>query len=66
MKWMGIFFLGYFIMLAGIIAALWNAGILERIGGTWTAIGVLIALGLGIMIAVSRGGQKQSIDIDHH
>jgi len=66
MKWMGIFFLGYFIMLAGIIAALWHAGILERIGGTWTAIGVVIALGLGIMIAVSRGGQKQSIDIDHH
>jgi hypothetical protein len=52
--------------LAGIIAALWHAGILERVGGTWTAIGVVIALGLGIMIAVSRGGQKQSIDIDHH
>jgi hypothetical protein len=66
MKWMGIFFLGYFIMLAGIIAALWHAGILDRIGGTWTAIGVVIALGLGIMIAVSRGGQKQTIDIDHH
>ena len=66
MKWMGIFFLGYFIMLAGIIAALWHAGILERVGGTWTGIGVLIALGLGIMFAVSAGGPKQTIDIDRH
>jgi hypothetical protein len=65
-KWMGIFFVGYLIMLAGIVAALWQAGILAQIGGMWTAIGVVIALGLGIMIAVSRGGQKQTIDIDHH
>jgi hypothetical protein len=63
---MGIFFVGYLIMIAGIVAALWQAGILAQIGGTWTAIGVVIALGLGIMIAVSRGGQKQTIDIDHH
>ena len=66
MKWMSIFFVGYLIMLAGIVAALWQAGILAQIGGTWTAIGVVIALGLGIMVAVSRGGQKQTIDIDHH
>ena len=66
MKWMSIFLLGYVIMLIGIVAALWHAGILAQIGGTWTAIGVVIALGLGIMIAVSSGGQKQTIDIERH
>ena len=66
MKWMSIFLVGYIIMLGGIVAALWQGGILAQIGATWTAIGVVIAIGLGIMIAVSRGGQKQSIDIDHH
>ena len=65
MKWTGIFFLGYLIMLIGIVAALWHGGVLDRIGGTWTAIGVVIALGFGIMIAVRSGGQKQTIDIDH-
>ena len=26
MKWMGIFFVGYLIMLAGVVAALWHGG----------------------------------------
>jgi len=65
MNRMGIFFIGYVIVLIGIVVALWYGGILDRIGGTWTAIGVLIALGLGIMFAVSSGG-KQTIDIERH
>jgi hypothetical protein len=66
MKWMGIYLIGYVILLGGIIAALWKGGILDQIGPTWTIIGVVIAIGLGIMIAVSRGGQKQTIDIERH
>ncbi len=59
-----VFFVGYLIVLIGIVAALWHGGVLDRIGGTWTAIGVLIALGLGIMFAVSSGGSKSTIDIE--
>jgi len=66
MNRMGVFFIGYVIVIIGIIAALWQGGILERIGGTWTAIGVLIALGVGIMFAVSSGGSKSTIDIERH
>jgi hypothetical protein len=62
---MGIYFLGYFILMCGVIAALWQAGILDQIGATWTTIGIVIAIGLGIMFAVSSGSKK-SIDIDHH
>lgn len=64
MKWTGAFFVGYVILIAGILAALWKMGILERIGTTWTIIGVVIAIGFGIMIAVANSGRKASIQIE--
>jgi hypothetical protein len=64
MKWTGIYFLGYVILIGGLIAALWKLGILASIGTTWTLIGVVIAIGIGIMIAVSSGGNKGNISID--
>jgi hypothetical protein len=39
-------------------------GILASIGTTWTLIGVVIAIGIGIMLAVSSGGSKENIEID--
>jgi len=64
MKWTGIYLVGYIIMLGGIIAALWKSGILASIGTTWTVIGVVIAIGIGIMIAVANSGKKESINIE--
>ena len=64
MKWTGIYLVGYLVMLAGILAALWKSGIMERIGTTWTIIGVVIAIGIGIMIAVANSGKKETINID--
>jgi hypothetical protein len=64
MKFAGMYLLGYIILIAGIIAALWKTGVLERIGATWTAIGIVIAIGLGIMIAVANSGRKENIEIN--
>jgi hypothetical protein len=64
MKWTGMYFLGFVILLGGLLAALWKLGILATIGTTWTLIGVVIAIGLGIMISVSSSGTKESIEID--
>jgi hypothetical protein len=64
MKWTGLYLLGFVIFLGGLLAALWKLGILATIGTTWTVIGVVIALGIGIMIAVSNSGTKESIEID--
>lgn len=64
MKWAGIYLLGYIILIGGLLAALWKLGILARIGMTWTLIGVVIAIGIGIMIAVSNSGSKENIEID--
>jgi hypothetical protein len=64
MKWTGIYLVGYVIMLGGILAAMWKSGILDRIGTTWTVIGVVIAIGIGIMIAVANSGRKENIRIE--
>ena len=64
MKWTGIFFVGYIILMGGVLAALWKLGILADIGTTWTVIGVVIAIGIGIMLAVSNSGTKENIDIN--
>jgi hypothetical protein len=62
-KWTGMYLVGFIILLGGLLAALWKLGILASIGTTWTVIGVVIAIGLGIMIAVSNSGAKENIEI---
>jgi hypothetical protein len=64
MKWTGIYLLGYVILIGGLLAALWKLGVLAGIGTIWTLIGVVIAIGIGIMLAVSGGGSKKNIEID--
>lgn len=64
MKWALMYFVGFVVLIGGVLAALWKLGILDSIGTTWTVIGVVIAIGLGIMIAVSHSGSKENIEID--
>lgn len=64
MKWTGMYLIGYIIFIAGLLAALWKLGILASIGMAWTLIGVVIAIGMGIMFAVSSSGTKENIEID--
>jgi hypothetical protein len=64
MKWAGMYLFGFIVLLGGILAALWKLGVLERIGTAWTLIGVAVAIGLGIMIAVSNSGTKENVEIN--
>lgn len=64
MKWAGMYLVGFIILLGGLLAALWKMGVLARIGVAWTLIGIAIAIGLGIMIAVTHSGNKENIEID--
>jgi hypothetical protein len=64
MKWTGMYLLGYIVFIAGLLAALWKLGVLDSIGTTWTLIGVVIAIGIGIMVSVSSSGTKENIQID--
>jgi hypothetical protein len=55
MRFIHLFLVGYFILVVGVGLALWQTGLLARVSPIWIGIGVLIALGLGIMMAVSSG-----------
>jgi hypothetical protein len=63
-KWTDMYFIGYVVLIGGVMAALWKMGVLASIGITWTVIGVVILIGFGIMIAVSHSGTKENIQID--
>ena len=64
MKWLNVYLLGYLILLGGIVAAMWKLKILEQIGAAWTIIGLVIAIGLGIMLGVATAGSKGDIQIN--
>ena len=64
MKFTGMYLFGFVVLICGVLAALWKLGILAEVGTTWTAIGVVIVLGIGIMISVSSSGTKENIQID--
>ena len=64
MKWMQIYLVGYAIVLGGLVAALWKMGVIERVGPAWTTIGIVIAVGLGVMISVASSGKKETVEIE--
>ena len=53
MKFLKLYLIGYFVLLVGAGLALWQAGVLDEIPGMWLTIGIVIAVGLGIMLAVA-------------
>jgi len=65
MKWMQMYLVGYVIVLGGLFAALWKMGVIERVGPAWSAIGLVIAVGLGVMISVGNSGNKETVEIDN-
>ena len=64
MKWVGMYFLGFAVLIGGILAALWKLGVLHNVDTTWIVIGVAILLGLGLMISVANSGAMENIQID--
>jgi hypothetical protein len=55
MRFVNIYLVGYFILIIGAIAALWYGGALRHISTGWVIIGLVIAVGLGVMLAVAAG-----------
>jgi hypothetical protein len=53
MKYLKLYLVGYFVLLVGAVLALWQAGVLDDIPPIWLAIGGIIAVGFGIMLAVA-------------
>jgi hypothetical protein len=55
MRFIHLYLIGYFVLIVGAAMALYQSGVLARMGAMWILIGLLIALGLGIMLAVTMG-----------
>ena len=55
MRFIHLYLIGYIVLIVGAGLALWKAGVLDNIGGVWIGIGLVIAIGLGIMLAVTAG-----------
>jgi len=66
MKWTGMYLVGYVVLIIGALLALWKTGVLASVGPVWTGIGVIIAIGLGIMMSVSNSGEKKTIEVDRN
>lgn len=64
MKWTSMYLIGFIVLIGGVLAALWKMGVLESIGTTWTVIGIVMVIGVGIMLSVSHSGIKENIEID--
>ena len=55
MRFINMYLIGYFLLLGGAVAALWYGGVLSHVSPVWVVIGLVIAVGLGIMLSVSGG-----------
>ena len=66
MKWTGMYLVGYVVLIIGALLALWKTGVLASVGPVWTGIGVIIAIGLGIILSVSHSGEKKTIEVDRN
>jgi hypothetical protein len=55
MRFVGIYLIGYFVLILGALLALWYGGALRHLSAMWIVIGLVIAVGLGIMLAISAG-----------
>jgi hypothetical protein len=55
MRFVNVYLIGYFLLVIGALAALWYGGVLRQISPVWIIIGLVIALGLGIMLSISAG-----------
>jgi hypothetical protein len=55
MRFIHLYLIGYFVLVIGAGLALWQAGVLAQLSATWIVISAVIAVGLGIMLAVTAG-----------
>jgi hypothetical protein len=53
MRFIYIYLIGYFLLVVAAAVALWRAGVLVRVSGTWFAISAIIVVGLGILLALT-------------
>jgi hypothetical protein len=55
LRFVNVYLIGYCILIVGALLALWYGGVLRHVSPVWVLIGLVIAVGLGIMLSISAG-----------
>jgi hypothetical protein len=55
MKFINMYLVGYVVLVIGVVLALVKMNVLQHVSGMWIAIGVILAIGLGVMMSVAAG-----------
>jgi hypothetical protein len=50
--WIWIYLTAYFVLVGAAVVALWQADVLARLPAAWVALAVVLAVGLGVVLAV--------------
>ena len=57
MRFIHLYLIGYFALVIGAGLALWQAGVVRHVSATWLVIAAIIAVGLGLVLAVTSVGR---------
>lgn len=55
MRFIHLFLIGYVILALGVALGLWQSGMLNHVAPVWIGVGVLVAIGMGVMMSVASG-----------
>ncbi len=55
MRFIYLFLVGYCVVILGVGLGLWQVGVFSRLAPMWIGICALVAIGVGIMLAVASG-----------
>jgi hypothetical protein len=58
MTFVRIYLLGYFLLFFGALFALWQAGVLQQIPGSWVALALVVGVGFGLLLAVASSPRR--------
>ena len=63
MRFIKLYLVGYVVLVLGLTLGLWQTGVLSRVAPIWIGVGVLVAIGVGIMLSVSSGKPANSQEV---
>jgi hypothetical protein len=55
MRFVNIYLVSYFVLIAAALVALWSGGALGQVPSGWTVLALVIAIGFGVLLAVTTG-----------
>ena len=58
MRLLHAYLVAYFLLVFGALGALWYGGALGQMPAIWVLMGLIVAVGLGVLLALSAGSAE--------